>query len=238
MAIVYNTSVVNAGLVLSLDFQNIKCYPGSGSAITDLSRNRYSAVAFNGPTFSSGTLTFDGSNDYIGVPSPTGRWNWAPAGVTFNNELSIEIWVKSSDTSGQYISKPWNGNGEYNYMASHNAWFTSVGNQSHSQSFTSLATNTWQHAVFIINSTQKAVYRNGIINAAFTNHSITNVTPTTPSNNEDLSFMTLYPYGTGIWDQPTHAINGQLAACKVYNRVLTANEITQNFNALRGRFGV
>lgn len=238
MAVVYNTSAVTAGLVLGLDFQNIKSYPGSGSTITDISPNRYTATAYNGPSFSSGVFSFDGSNDYIGVPSPAGRWNWAPAGTTFRNEISIEIWVKSSDTGGQYLSKPWNGNGEYNYMASHNAWFTSVGNQSHSQSFTSLATNTWQHAVFIINATQKAVYRNGVLNAAFTNHSITNVTPTTASNNEDLSLMTLYPYGTGTWDQPTHAINGQMAMCRVYNKVLTVEEVVQNFNAYRGRFGV
>jgi hypothetical protein len=180
----------------------------------------------------------DGSNDYIGVPSPSGRFTWVPLGTTYNTEISVEIWVRSSDTSGQYFSKPWNGNGEYNYMPSHNSWFTSVGNQNHSQSFTSLATGNWEHGVFIVNATQKAVYRNGVINAAFTNHSITNIVPTTPLSTEDLSIMTLYPYGTGAWDQPTHAISGQIAVFRVYNKTLTPQEITKNYNSCRTRFGL
>jgi hypothetical protein len=31
---------------------------------------------------------------------------------------------------------------------------------------------------------------------------------------------------------------GKIAQASVYNRVLTASEIQQNFNALRGRFGI
>jgi hypothetical protein len=30
--------------------------------------------------------------------------------------------------------------------------------------------------------------------------------------------------------------NGNLSVCRVYNRVLTAQEIQQNFNALKGRY--
>jgi hypothetical protein len=237
MAVIYNSTSVTSGLMVSLDFQNIKCYPGSGTTVFDLSRNKYNGVVYNEATYSAGLFTFDGVNEYVGLPSPTGRWNWAPQGTTYNNALSIEIWVKSSDTGGQYISKPWNGNGEYNFAASHNDWWTVVGNQSHSLGFSSLATGNWEHAVFIINSTQKAVYRNGAINAAFTNHGITNVVPTTASNNEDLCFMTLYPYGTGSWNQPTHAINGQLAMVRIYNKTMTPQEITQNYNSARTRFG-
>lgn len=242
MGVKYNPSTVTSGLVLSLDFGNTKCYSGSGTTVTDLSKNKYSGTVYNGATYSSGSFTCDGSNDYIGMPSPSGRWNWAPFGTSYNNELSIEIWVKSTDTSGQYFSKPWNGQGEYNYRSAHNSWFCQIGTgagvQSHDQSFTTLASGNWEHAVFIINATQKAVYRNGVINAAFTNHGITNVTPTNGVGTEELALMTLYPYGTGAWDYPTHAINGQIAVFKIYNKVMTAEEVLTNFNAMRGRFGV
>lgn len=211
-----------------------KCYNQVDSTNT--------ATIYNSTRYASGSFTFDGSNDYIGVPSPSGKWNWAPFGTTYKNELSIEIWVKSTDTSGQYFSKPWNGSGEYNYQASHNNWYCQIGTgaaaQAHSQSFTTLASGNWEHAVFIVNATQKAVYRNGVINAAFTNHSITNVTPTNGNNNEDLALMTLYPYGFYTWDQPTHAVNGQMAVFRIYNKVMTDEEVLRNFNAMRGRFGV
>jgi hypothetical protein len=242
MAITYNTSCVTSGLVLSLDFGNIKCYPGSGTTVTDLTRSKYTGTVFNGATFSSGAFTFDGSNDYIGMPSPSARWNWTPFASNTLNEMSIEIWVKTTDTAGQYFSKPWNGNGEYNYRADNGGWFTQVvtsgSSQFHNQTFTSLATGNWEHAVFIVNATQKAVYRNGVINAAYTNHSITNIDPTTGNGGEDLSLMTLYPYGTGVWDQPTHAINGQMAVFRIYNKVMTDEEVLRNFNSMRGRFGV
>ena len=42
------------------------------------------------------------------------------------------------------------------------------------------------------------------------------------------------PYSTSFGRR----YNGQVAAVKVYNRALTASEIKQNFNALRGRFGI
>lgn len=210
----------------------------AGNKWLDMSSNRYAGILFNSTKYSNNTFTFNGNNSYIGLESPSSRWNWTPANLSNSNEYSFEMWVKSSDTSGQYFSKPWNGNGEYNYQASHNSWFTSVGNQSHSQSFTSLATGAWEHAVFIVNATQKAVYRNGIINAAFANHSITNTVPTSGNNGENLAIMTLYPYGQYSWTQPTHAITGDLAIFRAYNKVLTAEEVFQNYQALRGRFGV
>ncbi len=89
-----------------------------------------------------------------------------------------------------------------------------------------------------MNATQKAVYRNGVIDAAFTNHSITNVTPTYGNGGEDLAIMTLYPYGESAWNQPTHAIAGSLALFRAYNTVLTPPEISRNYQALKGRFGL
>jgi len=237
MGVAYNTNISRDGLRLYLDAANAKSYPGSGTTWTDLSPNKFNGTLVNGPTYSNNAFTFDGADDYVGVLSPSARWDWTPSNLANSNEYSFEMWVNSSDTSGQYFSKPWNGSGEYNYRAGHNNWYTEIGNQSHNQSFTSLATGTWQHVVFIVNATQKAVYRNGVLDAAFTNHSITNVTPVIASLNLELTIMTLYPYGTSF-NQPTHAISGNLALFRAYNTVLTAEQILQNFNSTRGRFGV
>lgn len=238
MATTYNPRIVTDGLVLCLDAGNTKSYPGSGTTWTDLSgQGNNGTLAINNPTFSNtngGIFSFNGLNNFMRLPSSL---YWTPSGGGYNT-LTFELWVKSADTSGQYLSKPWNGNGEYNYWVTYNSWYTRINTQSHSLAFTSLATNTWQHGVFIITPTQKAVYRNGRLNADFTNHSITGNTPGSGNLNVSLSLMTLYPY-TGAWaGDTTHAILGDAARIAVYNRVLSADEISQNFNALRGRFGV
>jgi hypothetical protein len=50
--------------------------------------------------------------------------------------------------------------------------------------------------------------------------------------------MTLYPYGEGWAGNASFSTLGEMSICRVYNRVLTAEEISQNFNALRGRYGI
>lgn len=240
MALAHSPSIVMSGLVLCLDAANIKSYSGTGTIWTDLSNQGNTGTLVNGPTFSSansGSIVFDGSNDYIELASPSNRWSWTPSGVG-NNTLSFDFWVKSTDTGGDYLSKPWNGNGEYNYEISHNTWATRVDTQNHSLTFSTLATGNWEHIVAIVTPTQKAVYRNGIINAAFTNHNITLNTPGFGNDSIPLSIMTLYPYGIGWGGLAGHAINGNLSVLKIYNRALTAAEIQQNFNATRGRYGI
>jgi FixJ family two-component response regulator len=42
----------------------------------------------------------------------------------------------------------------------------------------------------------------------------------------------------GRYQGSTRQLNGNVAQTLIYNRVLTAQEIQQNFNATRGRFGI
>jgi hypothetical protein len=44
--------------------------------------------------------------------------------------------------------------------------------------------------------------------------------------------------GGGYLNGVTNYFNGYIGAWKIYNRALTSTEVTQNFNALRGRYGV
>jgi hypothetical protein len=41
------------------------------------------------------------------------------------------------------------------------------------------------------------------------------------------------------WDDATaRYFNGNISVAMLYNRALTSTEVTQNFNALRGRYGI
>ena len=241
MGIQYSPKIVTDGLVLCLDARNTKSYSGSGTIWNDLSGNNYNGTLTNSPLFVSGTLSFDGINDYIALSSPGDRFSWTPSGVGMNS-MSIELWIKSSDTNGYYISKPWNGGGEYNYTVTHNAFncrvgSSGVGGENYGISFSSLATDRWEHIVCVATPTQMGVYRSGIINANLTNHNITKNIPNSNSN-LSLSLMTLYPYGEGWAGITSHAISGNMANFKLYNRLLSASEVLQNYNAIKGRFGL
>jgi hypothetical protein len=179
-------------------------------------------------------FNFDGLNDMIRISSPNSKLAWTPSGSGLNN-LSIDLWVKSFD-GGYYLSKPWNGSGEYNYYLGNTSWVTQINNQSHSLIFSNLATGRWEHICAILTSTQKAVYRNGLINASFTNHNITNNTPGSGNNNLDLCIMSLYPYNVPWAGNVGFSVTGSLGPLKIYNRALSADEIMKNYTSMLRRF--
>ena len=46
------------------------------------------------------------------------------------------------------------------------------------------------------------------------------------------------PFLIGAGSLVVQRINGNVAITQIYNRALTSTEITQNYNALKGRFGL
>jgi hypothetical protein len=53
-----------------------------------------------------------------------------------------------------------------------------------------------------------------------------------------LTLMTLYPYGEGWGGNTGFSVAGDVGAFKAYNRQLSVTEVTQNYNATKGRFGL
>lgn len=213
----------------------------TGGGWADLSGNNNHAELRNRPTVNAmpfSEIVFDGSSSYAGISSPSDRFAWTPSGAGLNN-MTIEMWIKTADNSGQYFSKPWNGNGEYNYQWGGTSVNLQIGNQSTSISTPSITDNRWKHFVYWINATQHGYYLNGNESIGSQNHGITNNTPSFGNSQLPLTLMTLYPYtNDGGWSQTSFSIAGSVAMFKVYNRVLSATEVLQNFNSNRSRFGV
>jgi hypothetical protein len=64
----YGPKTVTNGLVLCLDAADKNSYSGTGTTWTDLTGNGNNGTLTNGPTFNSangGSISFDGTNDYI-----------------------------------------------------------------------------------------------------------------------------------------------------------------------------
>jgi VCBS repeat-containing protein len=84
--------------------------------------------------------------------------------------------------------------------------------------------NQWIHVVAVFDGTANtiAVWLNGVLDAAV------NVTST------QTTIDTFYRLGLNN----THEFDGNVAETRIYNRALTSTEISQNFNATRGKYGV
>lgn len=240
MAIAYNPRIVTDGLVLCLDAGNSKSYPGSGTTWADLSGNSNNATLVNGPTFSStngGLLSFDGENDYGSLPTISST----QAGFT------IALWINSSrwglpscpcpDLSGilDWSTGYWN----YTSISSVNYGppFFVIYNQSNSPfgnsvSFlTATALNTWYYLVATFGPSGGGVMR------SYTNGILNQTTSLTTSNG--VFTVTATPLIGGYNRHCGHcSIQAKIPQISIYNRPLTAPEIQQNFNALRGRFGI
>ena len=88
---------------------------------------------------------------------------------------------------------------------------------------TTIALNTWYCGAVTFNTTTGwRLYLNGSLEN-------TNASTTSFIGNGDIL---LGSYGGG------NLLTGRISNASVYNRVLTDAEIRQNFNALRGRFGI
>lgn len=183
-------------------------------------------------------ITLDGNNQYIYAYGGN-YWNaWSPNGVNGNSELTIEVIFKSSDTGGYIISRPWNGSGQYNYTMLPGSFGLHIGANSASFGYSNICTGSVVHMVYWMNSTQYGVYRNGQVYVAAQNHGLSGGGGSAGTNDFGTSFGTLYPYGQGWGGNTGFSINGNFYNAKIYNRVLSASEILQNFNATRGIYGL
>lgn len=212
------------GLVLYLDAANPKSYPGSGTTWNGLSGNGNDGTLVNGPTFDSGNLgsiVFDGANDY------------ATTSFTLNGSqpLTVSCWF-NLDT----ITKNWysiidafkNGT-DRNFQL----WCDNVGKirvfhlgSSHSGTYT-LSPNTWYNAVF--------TYPGSGLGTLYVNKNITDLN--VPKGSGSGGDIPLNIGGRTDAHVSSHT-NGQISNIHIYNRALTPQEVLQNYNATRSRFGL
>ena len=221
MAIHRGPKITTNGLVLCLDAASTKSYPGSGTTWFDRSGNRNDGVLTNGPTFSStngGSIVFDGTNDCVVVNNNASilsstaytkiAWFYTTSFSTANN-------IISGGNSGQHAFWLAGGN---KLNAGHNGSWSAV------VSTTTLSLSTWYFGAVTFNTTSGWVlYLNGVSEA-------TNGSTTTFTGNGEIL---LGAYSTGA-----NVFTGRIACGLVYNRVLSATEINQNFQVQRRRFGV
>jgi hypothetical protein len=214
--------IVQSGLVLNLDAGVSSSYPGSGTTWTDLSGNGNNGTLINGPTFSSnnsGSIVFDGSDDIVNTS------------YVSTNIYTFSAWFRANTLSDGYrniisIPVPNYSLVLLNTNSPNLGFWTSDGLGGQSLSTPTLTANVWYNVYFIregnsITNGYKA-YLNGVL------YGSANTGVWSTSSNMSI----------GGRSDTTQFFNGSISAAQIYNRALSATEVQQNFNALRGRFGI
>jgi len=225
MAYFTGPNIVTDGLVFAVDPGSTRSYPGSGTTTTNII-NGASGTLTNGVAYvtnNGGAFDFDGTDDFIAFPDDT----------NLNNQtLTMESWVNMHSTLSQdafFFEKGFVNTQYSTFTNANNLIFRTIGLSTQDLSVNMLsytAANTWFYVACTYGAAVKYVYINGtrIASSAV-------LTGTIPSNTTGLF---LGAYGPGSSFQ----MDGNIAVSRVYNKALTAAEVTQNFNAQKSRFGL
>jgi hypothetical protein len=218
-------NIVTNGLVLSLDAANRKSYPGSGTTWLDLSGNNNIGTLASGSAFSSangGSIALDGADDYIRISQ-----NINPPNITleFFYKALISTPYEYLISNARDCCGPQNG---YELHIVNGFPRFSIWNSTQAAvNGTSTLINQIYHIIATYDGSQMKIYQNsvltGIANSALGIGS-------SPSFNLAIG-------GMGF-DPAVYNLTGNIYIGRVYNRALTAEEVLQNYNATKTRFGL
>ena len=206
--------IVTDGLVLALDAANVKSYPGSGTVWNDLAGSNNGTLT-GGPTFDSGnggSIVFDGTNDYINLPTISVQ----------SNQGSIEcVLTRESTTTNAFVFGVVGASTNRYYLrqAGTNSLDAVRGNPLKSASFGTLDSGKFYHLIMTWNSSTIFAYTNGVLQDS---ESYTN--PGTDITSGEI--------GKG----PGNYMEMKLPVFRLYDVTLTSTQVLQNYNALKPRF--
>lgn len=190
--------------------------------LLDLTGNN--TLTANSLTYSSAnTFSFNGSSDYISA---------IPNTFDLSSGVSLEVLFNSSDLSsraqgimtlnsdlGRYINFYCPGDGTLRWET----WnpYNTGGGAFYSST---LSNNTWYHAI--------GTHKNDGSSVLYINGSVNNSASFTPS-----TYSSSYISSCVIGSYAGY-FSGNIILGKIYNKTLSANEVSQNFNAIKWRVGL
>jgi hypothetical protein len=219
MALTHSPSIVTNGLVLCLDAGNRKSYPGTGTTWTDLSGAGNAATILNQGADNAGTIYSSTNGGYITFDGGDDR---ATSTLPALTSYTTSAWVRLRNFSS----------GERQLFQTANGIGLSV------------LSNLFMFYNGNVNSTIQTVVSNSWYNWVMT-------TTNTPSNSTKMFINNVADgnfanYGAITAGNITLAatntiqrvLSCDIAIFSIYNRALSATEIAQNYNALKGRYGL
>jgi len=222
-------------------------YPGTGTALTDQSDAANSATLGSGVTYSTangGIFTLAGTaNNFISLNNTT--FTEASGGGSATTQC---VWVKTTATNGakligvqrtsippsssvQFSNHMWIGTNGLLYGGTYGTTATI-------NTGTTVNDDAWHYCCYVrstgASSTQ--LYVDGVTSGAATSPNSQNesiISPRVVIGGGNMGPSWTNSAGTGV----TY-LACSIGAVQYYNVALTAEQITQNFNAQRGRYGI
>ena len=217
--------IATDGLVLALDAASTRSYPGSGTTWSDLSGTGNDMTAYGTPSITTlgGSTCFDFNSDgdrftgsISGLPTETitlEAWIYPAASEVTTGDRGTIILL--SGGSGCYMS--WNkSNRELS-----NYWYNK-NLQGYHEAGPSCDRSRWHHWASVWTSSDLRQFVNG------DKYTVNGISGTTTQNNSIIIGR----------QNSSRQFSGGIAVIRIYNRALTDNEVLQNYNATKGRFGL
>jgi hypothetical protein len=231
----YQAPIVTDGLIFAVDAGNIVSYE-SGSTTTYSLTGSLSGSLVNGVGYSSengGGWVFDGVDDYINTSLQTlDRPCTFSIWINLNSLLGFQTFF-GQDTS-QSIPR-----GRFYFQKANETTEGIVTNKVNFSIVLSdggivpvnandvISINKWYNYTAVLTTTSISLYENGILQNTVNDSNIF-----LPANTP-ITLNAGY-YGNAIVD----FVNGKSSTFQIYNRALSATEVSQNFQAQRTRFGI
>ena len=235
----FSTQVGQEGLVLNLDAGISPSYSGSGSTWYDLTGNGYNATLVNSPTHNSSTgyISFNGTTQYANqtvpllktaqddftfevlfrmVTLPTAQYD--TNGHIWGGEIGDDVVLYVNPASSS-LSKLNLNYDDSRYPAESTGHITN----------SSISANSWVHWVCQGRSSDNTIahYINGQLDKTFTS-----VVSGQENKNRNPDAQIAYDSRYSKYSQLDMGI------IREYHRILSAQEILQNFNSVKDRYGL
>lgn len=229
-------NIVTTDLVIHLDAGDTNSYSGSGTTWSNLvSGTTFDFTLENSPvhnTTQGGYFEFDGTDDYARKTTDFNMHDYP--------SFSIDAWVYPNNSNndhsicGQWKNSPSGFGPGILYLdvdggAVGYDWIVRLSNGTNKRIGTSTANGNmtaWNHVVATFNSTQMQLYvNNSLVGSTLTGDTIDD------NSDEGLAIGADRDTGTRWWD-------GRISVFKWYEKVLTSSEVSQNYNAIKGRYGL
>jgi len=241
MASIGGANIVTDGLVLALDAANVKSYPGSGTTWYDLITGITFTPDNNTPVFNTSGIAYvdfeASSNPGDNLKSTSGY-----SGINTQNEYTRMAWFNhESDSSFRPIIGNLIGNNidmglsilnsKLHFRQYTNTYNSGTTPGDYGVDGTStFSTGTWNHGVIVVNRSAQSlkIYLNGELDKSTSINLIGNSTSTTVMiGGPDTDSYS----GARMYD-------GKVASVMHYSRELSAQEVLQNYNAVKERFSL
>jgi len=230
MAFKFGGKTTTDGLVLYLDAANSRSYPGSGNTWYDLSKygNDLTLSGSTPPIYSTnynGSFNFNGSSSYATSQTKSSLSSTLSTVIVACTYKQVLAYGDSIVVKGQ-------GGSGYNYGIANirNNTFDAVNTSCANLAPTSSTWNT--SSINIYAATWAGTYNEYYANGIYLGTNSTCYSPQLISSPVTVGASPAFLAGfTGYY-------SGSLSIVQIYNRALSSDEIIQNYNTLKPRFGL